>query len=82
MLMLKPNCECCGEDLPPAAEDARICTFECTFCADCAKNHFKNICPNCGGELVRRPIRPVAKLEKFPASTERFVKVHEVCLSE
>jgi len=59
MLELRPNCERCDADLPPAA-DARICTYECTFCPDCAENHLQNVCPNCGGGFVPRPIRPVA----------------------
>ncbi|WP_306142411.1 DUF1272 domain-containing protein [Roseibium sp. MMSF_3412] len=79
MLMLKPNCECCDKDLPPAATDARICTFECTFCADCAENRFDNICPNCGGNFVERPVRPERHLVKNPASTKRFTKAHPQC---
>lgn len=79
MLELRPNCECCDRDLPPASRDAMICTFECTFCRDCAENRFDSHCPNCGGELVRRPIRPAEKLEKFPASTTRKVKDHAAC---
>ena len=80
MLTLKPNCECCNKDLPPEAPDARICSFECTFCAVCTENRLPGkVCPNCGGELVRRPIRPAAKLEKFPAATERVVKTHAFC---
>lgn len=82
MLKLRPNCECCDKDLLPSAADARICTFECTFCAHCAESHFTNICPNCKGELVRRPIRPVDMLKKYPASTERFVKDHGYCKPE
>src|SRR5271165_5576509 len=74
MLELRPNCECCDRDLPPASSEARICSFECTFCRDCAEGVLAGRCPNCGGELVRRPIRPAAKLEKFPASTVRKVK--------
>jgi hypothetical protein len=74
MLKLKPNCECCNRDLAPDARDAMICSFECTFCAACAENILHGKCPNCGGELVRRPIRPVAKLAKYPASTERVYK--------
>lgn len=73
MLELRPNCECCGKDLPPGAE-ARICTFECTFCAACADEILTGVCPNCGGELVRRPVRPAALLEKYPPSTKRVVK--------
>ena len=74
MLQLRPGCECCDRDLPPDSTEARICTFECTFCADCADNVLHGVCPNCGGELVRRPTRPVALLAKFPASPERVFK--------
>lgn len=71
MLTLKPNCECCDKDLPPAANDALICTFECTFCTSCNDTYLKGVCPNCGGNLEKRPVRPADKLLKFPASTER-----------
>jgi len=71
MLELRPNCEACDRDLPPASPDAMICTFECTFCRDCAENVFAYICPNCGGNLEARPIRPAELLAKYPASTER-----------
>ena len=74
MLELRPNCECCNRDLPPESAAARICSFECTFCATCAEEVLHGTCPNCGGELVRRPIRPASKLAKFPASTERVYK--------
>ena len=74
MLLLKPNCECCDRDLPANSRLARICSFECTFCADCAERKLGGRCPNCGGELVARPIRPEAKLARFPASTERVFK--------
>jgi hypothetical protein len=74
MLELRPNCECCDRDLPPSSVEARICTFECTFCDACATNVLKGGCPNCGGDLVRRPIRPAAALAKFPASTKRVLK--------
>jgi uncharacterized protein len=74
MLALRPNCECCNKDLPPSSAEAVICTFECTFCKDCAEARLKNICPNCGGNLVSRPIRPQALLHKYPASTERILK--------
>ncbi len=76
MLQLRPNCECCDRDLPPSALNARICSFECTFCAECAETHLKGICPNCGGELVRRPIRPSDKLAGNPASAQRVFKPH------
>ena len=74
MLELRPNCECCNCDLPPESDAARICSFECTFCADCADNTLNGRCPNCSGNLVVRPIRPAAKLAKFPASSKRVFK--------
>ncbi len=74
MLELRPNCECCNRDLPPESDAARICSFECTFCADCADTVLKGRCPNCTGNLVVRPIRPASKLAKFPASTKRVFK--------
>lgn len=74
MLALRPNCENCDRDLPPESVDARICTFECTYCASCADDVLKGQCPNCGGNLERRPIRPAAALVKYPASTERVIK--------
>lgn len=73
MLELRPNCECCDADLPPGAE-ARICSFECTFCAACADGVLKGVCPNCGGELVMRPRRPEALLAKYPPSDKRVLK--------
>ncbi|MCY1537587.1 hypothetical protein D9M68_730870 [compost metagenome] len=63
MLQLRPNCECCARDLPADSAEALICSFECTFCRDCSDKILHGSCPNCGGELVRRPIRPAAKLE-------------------
>jgi len=77
MLQLRPNCEFCDKDLPPSAPDARICSYECTFCAECVENVLSNVCPNCGGGFAPRPIRPVtewrpgASLGKRPGSTER-----------
>ena len=58
MLDLRPNCEYCDRDLPPASERAMICSYECTFCADCVQQVLHNVCPNCGGGFERRPIRP------------------------
>jgi len=74
MLELRPNCERCDRDLLPSSLDARICSFECTFCRECAETQLAGICPNCGGELVRRPIRPAEKLAKNPASTRRVLE--------
>lgn len=76
-LELRPNCEYCDKDLPPNAAEARICTYECTFCADCVEKRLGNVCPNCGGGFTSRPIRPMTEwrpglsLAKRPASTKR-----------
>lgn len=70
MMQLRPGCECCDIDLPPASADARICTYECTYCAKCA-GEMNEICKNCGGNVVERPIRPADRLEKHPPSTVR-----------
>jgi hypothetical protein len=74
MLQIRPNCECCNVDLPAESSDARICSFECTFCRACTEGLLAGRCPNCAGELVARPIRPADKLVKYPASTERVLK--------
>ena len=74
MLQLRPNCECCDRDLPPNSLLARICSYECTFCAECVQHLLHGVCPNCGGEFVRRPVRPVVKLAKDPASTRRVLR--------
>lgn len=74
MLQLRPNCECCDKDLPPESTEARICSFECTFCVACAEGVLGGKCPNCGGELVARPRRPASELARHPASTERVLK--------
>ena len=58
MLELRPNCELCDKDLLADASDACICTYECTFCRSCVDNVLQNVCPNCGGGFVSRPIRP------------------------
>ncbi|WGJ13386.1 DUF1272 domain-containing protein [Methylocapsa sp. D3K7] len=76
-LELRPNCEYCDRDLPLSSTLARICSFECTFCADCVENRLENVCPNCGGGFVPRPIRPVTEwrhglsVEKRPPSHKR-----------
>lgn len=74
MLELRPNCERCDCDLPPESGKARICSFECTFCADCADGPLNGHCPNCGGNLETRPIRPAAALDRYPASTKRILR--------
>jgi hypothetical protein len=79
MLALRPNCECCDRDLPPESAEARICTFECTFCAECVEMRLDGACPNCGGDFTARPIRPAGLLTRYPASTERVTKPHAAC---
>lgn len=79
MLILKPNCECCDRDLAADSADARICTFECTFCVDCVETRLGGVCPNCGGDFAPRPIRPAALLAKYPASAERVTRPHKAC---
>jgi len=74
MLEMRPGCECCDRDLPPDSAEAMICSFECTFCRDCASGPLAGRCPNCGGGLVSRPTRAADKLVRHPASTKRVVK--------
>ena len=70
MLKLHPNCQRCDTDLPPHVP-AYICSFECTFCPSCVEGELRGVCPNCGGNFERRPVRPADKLERYPASTQR-----------
>jgi len=74
MLELRPCCECCGTDLPPESAAARICSFECTFCADCVSGALAGRCPNCGGAFSARPTRVGGALQRNPASTVRVFK--------
>ena len=86
MLELRPTCENCNKPLPPAATDARICSYECTFCADCVDEVLQNVCPNCGGGFEPRPVRPARawkggnSLAQDPAST--VVKHRPVDIAE
>ncbi|MBV8679156.1 MAG: DUF1272 domain-containing protein [Aquitalea sp.] len=72
MLELRPCCEHCRASLPPDAPQARICSFECTFCADCVAL-LQGVCPNCGGGFAPRPIRLASQgrhgndLQHYPA---------------
>ena len=81
MLELRPNCECCDKDLPPQSVEAMICTFECTFCADCVEKVLHGVCPNCGGNFVPRPVRPQNKLMTNPPSTKRKHSSKADCLA-
>ena len=81
MLALRPNCELCDKDLPADAADAMICSYECTFCAPCVETALKNVCPNCGGGLVPRPIRPakawrpgVSRADQAPSADRVHMK--------
>jgi hypothetical protein len=82
MLELRPSCENCNEPLPPESLEARICTFECTFCARCVEEVLANVCPNCGGGFCPRPVRPTRNwkgdnhLKAKPASV--IVRHHPV----
>jgi hypothetical protein len=75
MLELRPTCEHCNKALPPASTEARICSFECTFCAPCVDGLLRNVCPNCGGGFAPRPVRPARDwkggnhLGRYPAAT-------------
>ena len=79
MLQIRPNCELCDRALAPDSNEARICSYECTFCADCVDLVLENVCPNCGGGFEKRPVRPSGErrdgvsLAHQPAST---VAVH------
>jgi hypothetical protein len=74
VLELRPGCEACGKILPPSSTEAMICSFECTFCRACVETLLMNVCPNCGGGLSARPIRPKAKLARNPASARAVNK--------
>jgi hypothetical protein len=76
MLELRPSCEHCNRALPPESAEAWICSFECTFCGDCVERVLRNVCPNCGGGFMPRPVRPSKNLKgdnylgKYPAGTK------------
>ncbi|MET0822592.1 MAG: DUF1272 domain-containing protein [Aeromicrobium sp.] len=71
MLDIRPSCECCDTDLEPTSPDVMICSYECTWCLDCATAVLRGTCPNCGGELVRRPVPSASRLVDDPPSTTR-----------
>jgi hypothetical protein len=86
MLELRPTCENCGRALPPDSTEARICSFECTFCAGCVDDVLHDVCPNCGGGFERRPVRPAgllatrppsAKVVSKPVDMHDFAPLHE-----
>jgi hypothetical protein len=80
-LELRPNCEFCDRDLPPDSTIARICTFECTFCAECVETKLRNVCPNCGGGFAPRPIRPATEWRPGLSTRKRPPSARRVHLS-
>jgi uncharacterized protein len=70
MLELRPNCEACQCKLPPDSDQAMICSYECTFCRDCVNGPLAGVCPNCGGELMRRPRRAVSSDQQATQPTD------------
>ena len=80
-LQLRPNCEYCDKDLPPNATDACICSYECTFCAECVESRLRNVCPNCGGGFAPRPIRPAQEWRPGLSTAKRPPSPKRVHLS-
>jgi hypothetical protein len=74
MLEIRQYCENCGKSLPNDSSEAMICSYECTFCAQCVENILENVCPNCGGGFEKRPTRPHSQLTKYPASNDKVFK--------
>ncbi|MFK7787800.1 MAG: DUF1272 domain-containing protein [Crocinitomicaceae bacterium] len=74
MLEIRPSCEHCNKDLPNTSTEAMICSFECTYCRECAIDLFQNVCPSCFGNFIPRPIRPKEAVLKHPASRKRIFK--------
>ncbi len=73
MLEIRPNCEHCGKSLPNISTEAMICSFECTYCEKCVSTIFKNVCPTCGGNFEKRPIRPAVMVRKYPATLDKLI---------
>lgn len=78
MLKMLPNCACCDCDLPPTADNAMICSFECTFCVLCVEQKFDGACPNCGGLMCARPTRVGDSLRDNPAAEDRVRRHYEI----
>ncbi|MBK9478936.1 MAG: DUF1272 domain-containing protein [Bacteroidetes bacterium] len=70
MLRMKPNCEQCGKMLSFESDEARICSYECTYCSHCVDDLFKGICPNCGGNFEKRPKRKISEMNRNPIITQ------------
>lgn len=82
MLEIRQNCEHCNKALPNSSTEAMICSFECTYCKNCALEIFTNVCPSCTGNLVERPIRPSKMIEKYPASIKKIFKPKDLKISK
>lgn len=84
MLQLRPSCEHCARPLPPDSGEARICSYECTFCRGCVEHVLDGVCPNCGGGFTPRPVRTARTwvagtgLDVHPASATVVHKPVEV----
>lgn len=78
MLVIRPNCENCNKDLAPDSTEAMICSYECTFCKECAEEVLENVCPNCSGGFEKRPVRPKNSLNSNPASSKRIYKAFDL----
>jgi hypothetical protein len=74
MLEIRQCCENCGKSLPNDSNEAMICSFECTFCAQCVENILENVCPNCGGGFEKRPTRPNSQLGKYPVRNDKVFR--------
>ncbi len=74
MLAIRLTCEHCNRSLPNTSDEAMICSYECTFCANCVSTVLHNVCPNCGGGFEKRPTRPKAQLDKHPAKKALIFK--------
>ena len=72
---METECAGCGRDLPTDAE-AYVCSYECTFCAECTSRK-QNICPHCGGELVRRPRRHNSAGSEETGDEDEVVQVRD-----
>jgi len=74
MLEIRQCCENCGKSLPNDSNEAMICSYECTFCAQCVENFLENVCPNCGGGFEKRPTRPNSQLGKYPLRNDKVFR--------
>lgn len=78
MLEIRQCCENCGKTLPNDSSEAKICSYECTFCIQCVENFLENVCPNCGGGFEKRPTRPNSQLAKYPIRNDKVFRPVEI----